>query len=394
MNGQRLRQLRLARGMSLEELAAALGGLVTRQALWKYEKDKAQPGAVIANKLAKVLGVKTMDLVAEPSISVEFIAYRKRSSLTKTEQERIQTVVALALEDRVRLQQCLGIKNEPLPTAKERTITSDADAERVAEALRKHWNLGADAISNMVAVLEDHQIHVVEIDADSKFDGISAVAKTPDGEIAAAAVVVNRGIPGERQRLSAAHELAHLVLILDPDKVDEEAAAYRFGAAFLMPASTLRRDVGDSRNSLSLPELMLLKKRFGMSIQAILRRLCKDLGIISAAHYTKWCIEISKRGYRKNEPNEMVPEKPLWLTRSVLRAVSEDLMTAEEAKQMSSEIEIETATPLSLIQRRAFFQMPLAERQKMLAAQAEKMVEHYETDPDWKDLGSTDIVEY
>ena len=33
----RLKQLRLARGLSLDELAAAMGGIVTKQALSKYE---------------------------------------------------------------------------------------------------------------------------------------------------------------------------------------------------------------------------------------------------------------------------------------------------------------------------------------------------------------------
>jgi Zn-dependent peptidase ImmA (M78 family)/transcriptional regulator with XRE-family HTH domain len=371
MNGHRLRQFRLARGMSLEELAAALGGLVTRQALWKYEQGKAQPGAAVANKLANVLGIKTINLVEEPAIKVEFIAYRKRSSLTKTEKERIESVVCLALEDRVRLQQRLGITNGILLKTKECTISSIADAETVAETVREKWNLGYDAISNVVAVLEDHYIHVVEIDADAKFDGISAKAKGPDGEILAAAVVTNRGMPGERQRLSLAHELAHLLLKFSSDEIDEEAAAYRFGAAFLLPAATLRREVGESRNSISLPELILLKKRFGMSIQAILRRICKDLGIISDAHYTQWCIEINRMGYRKNEPGEIPAEQPQWLTRSVLRAVSEGLMTVDEAKEMSIELDTENATPLTLIQRRAFFKLPLAERQKLLAAQAE-----------------------
>ena len=393
MNGHRLRQFRLARGMSLEELAAALGGLVTRQALWKYEQGKAQPGAVVANKLAKVLGIKTIDLVAGPALTLEFIAYRKRASLTKTEQERIESFVTLALEDRVRLQQRLGIINGVLLKAKECTIRSVVDAERVADTVRDKWNLGYDAISNVVAVLEDHYIHVIEIDADAKFDGISAVAKAPDGEIIAAVVVTNRGMPGERQRLSLAHELAHLLLKFGDDEIDEEGSAYRFGGAFLLPAPTLRREVGDKRNSVSYTELLLLKKRFGMSMQAILRRM-KDVDIISEAHYKQWCIEISRLGYRKSEPDEMPAEQPQWLTRSVSRAVSEGLMTVEEAKQMSIELETETAAPLTLIQRRAFFKLPLAERQKMLAAQAEKMVTHYETDPEWNELGSTEIVEY
>ena len=37
---------------------------------------------------------------------------------------------------------------------------------------------------------------------------------------------------------------------------------------------------------------------------------------------------------------------------------------------------------LSLAQRRAYMQLPLEERRKRLAAQADQMVEHYEQEPE------------
>ena len=43
MISKRLKQLRLARGLSLDALVAQMGGLVTKQALSKYELDKAKP---------------------------------------------------------------------------------------------------------------------------------------------------------------------------------------------------------------------------------------------------------------------------------------------------------------------------------------------------------------
>jgi hypothetical protein len=38
-----------------------------------------------------------------------------------------------------------------------------------------------------------------------------------------------------------------------------------------------------------------------------------------------------------------------------------------------------TQRPFTLAQRRAFLKLPLAERRKRLAAQAKRMVKHYET---------------
>src|SRR5450756_1113927 len=81
MISQRLRQLRLARGLSLEALAAAIGGAVTKQALSKYEQGTARPSPVVLNRLAEALGVKAAYLLSEPDIEVQFIAYRKGSAL-------------------------------------------------------------------------------------------------------------------------------------------------------------------------------------------------------------------------------------------------------------------------------------------------------------------------
>lgn len=394
MSGHRLRQLRLARGMSLEGLAAATGGLVSRQAIWKYEHDRAKPSATIANKLASALEVKTIDLEQMQEATIQFIAYRKRSRLTKTEQERIQAFVRLKFEERVRIERRLGQLNGKPTLPAQQALTALGDAERIAEDLRKTWDLGKDAIGNLIGALEDHHIHVLEIDADQKFDGISAIAKDPSGNVIAAMVVTNRGLPGERQRLNLAHELGHIVTKIAAESIDDEEAAFRFGAAFLLPAPTLVNEVGAKRRSIQFEELLLLKRRYGLSMQAILHRMCRDLGIITDSHYKEWCIEISRCGYRKSEPGALAPEESTWLQRNVLRALAEGVVSAEEARTLGVTSEYVAPEPLKAIERRAFFKLPMAERRKLLAAQAEKLATHYEADDEWRDLGGTEIVEY
>jgi hypothetical protein len=46
------------------------------------------------------------------------------------------------------------------------------------------------------------------------------------------------------------------------------------------------------------------------------------------------------------------------------------------------------------ISRRSLLKMPLEQRRQILAQQAEKMVEHYQQNPEWKELGAGDILEY
>ena len=48
-------------------------------------------------------------------------------------------------------------------------------------------------IASLVDVLEDHFVHVVEVDAGETFDGISALARDNDRNVLAAAIAVRRG---------------------------------------------------------------------------------------------------------------------------------------------------------------------------------------------------------
>lgn len=387
---QRLRQLRLARGFSLESLAAATGGIVTKQALSKYEKGKAKPTPLVLNRLATALGVKAAHLFSEPSVRIEFIAYRKGSGLLKREQERVESLVRQSLEERIRLQEQIGQTYRIDLPVKSKEVVSFEDVEGAAENLRKKWNLGLDPISSVIGILEDRLIHVLEIDAAERFDGISAVA-WDDRRLAAAAVVSRRGVAGGRQRLNLAHELGHLVLKL-PESIDEEAAAFRFGAAFLAPAETVKREVGEHRTFIRSDELLLMKRKFGMSVQALLYRL-RSLAIIGESYYKQWCININKLGWRRKEPAEMPPEKPTWLHQSVLRALGEELISRKTAENLLGS-SLGDEEPLLLVERHAFMRLPLEERRRIMSKQAERMAAHYENDSEWRRFQGGDFIAY
>jgi hypothetical protein len=53
----------------------------------------------------------------------------------------------------------------------------------------------------------------------------------------------------------------------------------------------------------------------------------------------------------------------------------------------------ESKTELTLEDRRAFLRKPLAQRQLILAQQAEQMVEHYQTSTEWRELMAGDIID-
>ena len=391
MLGERLRRFRVARSMSLGDLEAAADGLVSSQTLSKYERGKLQPTTTTLNQIASALGVKSVQLWGEPICHVEWIAFRKHARLGKREQERIQSFVAEEFEKRVQLQEkiCEGNTfNFPVLEATARNLD---DAEETAVSLRDTLNLGIDPIANLIDVLEDHYIHIIEVEADEAFDGISALARDSDNKSLAAAIATRSDVPGDRQRLNIAHELGHLILKLCED-IDSEKAAFRFGAAFLAPAEQLRRDVGEKRSRIQRHELFYLKKRYGMSIQAMLFRL-RDLGIITNAYYRKWCIQVNKLGWKKCEPVKIPSEKPERFHQQILRALSEELITEMEAKQLLNHVG-ETSANRSFIGRRQFLELPKEERDRILSEQAKEMADFYEDDTEWREWEGGPVVEY
>jgi transcriptional regulator with XRE-family HTH domain len=371
MNASRLKAIRVARGLTLDQLSDAMGGVVTKQALSKYERGASVPSPRVLVALARALRVKAIDLAKDPATEVRVLAFRKRSAFSKTAQQTIESQVALDLERRAELQELVGQRcagDVPLRAFPVGTLD---EVESAAEALRDHWSLGRDPLNQMVDVLEDHCFHVMGVDAPEQFDGMSAVAEI-DGEAVAVAVVSRNGVCRERQRLSLGHELGHLVMTPQAE-VDEEKAAYRFGSAFLAPRETLLREVGSRRTDVSSAELLILKRRFGMSLAALVYRL-HDLGVLSDRYYQEWWRHINRMGWRKTEPEETPAEEPRWLMQSSLRAVSEGLISEEYAESLLGRPLPRSEGPS---RRRAFAALPKEKRAAALAKHAAAAADFY-----------------
>lgn len=389
MLGQRIKQFRLAKNYSLDQLVAATGGIVSKVALSKYERELIKPSTKVLTAIAKALDVKTINLAIQPNVKVEFVAYRKGSGLSKKEQSNLESLVSSKLEDRIKIQDLLFASSKPNLPVKNFKVKSIEDVESYSVELRSKWKLGLDPISNITELLENNFVHVMFVESEKSFDGISALAYTNDTQLKAAAVVSKKNIPGERQRLNLAHELGHIVLDV-PKTLDEEKVAFRFGGAFLAPKESVLKVVGSRREHFQPRELFILKKIFGISIQALLFRL-KDLEIISQTSFSNWYRIINKNNWKKNEPMPMREETSHWFEKNVLHAFSEGLISSNEAVRLLGE-DI-NSQELSLIQKKEFLKLSQSDRNKILSEQAEKFIQHYMTNNDWKEFGG-DIVEY
>ena len=93
--GARLRRLREAKKLTLQQVADAVG--CTKAYIWELEmKEGQRPSAERINLLAKVLGVTMEDLMNEtneqvPQASVEDVAFfRQYAGMTEEEKQRYQ----------------------------------------------------------------------------------------------------------------------------------------------------------------------------------------------------------------------------------------------------------------------------------------------------------------
>ena len=119
---------------------------------------------------------------------------------------------------------------------------------------------------------------------------------------------LSKDCPGDRTRYSVSHELGHLVLHkgLYGRTQNLEDEANEFAAEFLLPEHAMRRTLS---NDLTLSQAIQLKKRWKVSIQAIVRR-ARTLNIISERRYRQLFTQLSASGWRKAEPVEIPPERP------------------------------------------------------------------------------------
>jgi Zn-dependent peptidase ImmA (M78 family) len=293
------------------------------------------------------------------------------------------------LEQRVVLQEASGQTNGSSIPVAEYSPRSLDECEEIAGDVRRKWSLGADPIACVTDVLEERHIHVMVIETEADFDGLAAIARDESESVKAVGVVSRKGVDGDRQRLNLSHELGHLVMG-KTKHVDEEKAAFRFGAAFLAPADLVRKDVGSKRRKVSLVELGLLKRKYGMSIQALIYRLT-DLDIINTHQASQLWKQINARGWKKKEPWPLEPEDPQWSLRAAVRAVTEGALTREKAEEIMG-VRFEEPVKDESTARRDLLKLPPAERSRLLTIEAQRARKHYLDDDEWISLLGGDLL--
>lgn len=330
--GERIKIARQAANLSLRALAEEVG--VSAMAISKYERDLDTPSSSVLLRLARALNLKAEYFFRTRQVTLSLPCYRKRVSLPKKQERALLAQIQGWLERYLEVESFFASEKMPVFYLPEKLKLQGSSLEKieavedVAQTLRQEWKLGLDPIENVVELLEDQGIKIGLAGDYDDFDACTIWANENVPIIA-----VKRNLPGDRQRFDLAHELGHLVLET-AEKVDAEKAAHRFAGAFLVPAPAALYELGERRNTLDLHELYLLKHKYGLSMQGWIYR-AKELGVISESTADGLFQLFGRKGWRKSEPGDQLPsETPKRMTRLVLRALAEDLISEARAAEL------------------------------------------------------------
>ena len=327
--GNRLRLARKMAGLSMEDLIKKAEGIVTKQAISKYEKGIMKPSSDVLIRLALALGVKPEYFYRHSKIELSGMQFRNKSKLPVKIIESLKQRTIDFLERYIELENILGVHEKFINPLTDLSIESLKDVENAALRLRKNWDLGLAPIANLLELLEENGIKVFEVKNIKDFDGLTASV----GDIHV--IVINKDLPPDRIRFTAAHELAH-ILCEFPEDCKKEELCHAFAGAFLLPKEILERELMKKREQITLWELGEIKQLCGISMQAIVKR-AHMLGIVSDFYYRNFQAMLNKKGWKKVEPVEYEgKEKAIRFKQLLHYAVSEEIITLSRGAELAN----------------------------------------------------------
>lgn len=324
---RRLVNARKIRCMSQRELCAQLDGKVSSTAIEKYEKAQMMPSSDVLIMLARVLGFK-MDYFYRPftvSIDTDSFEFRKQASLGAKKVESIKYLVVAQIEKYLEVEGILGIGNLFRLDYSNVQVETEDDARAMALRLRKDLNIGLDGVASAIELLESNGVKIIEVEADRKFSGTCNKA----GEIPV--IVVNKDMPAERKRMTIFHELGHLLLHF-AEGVDEEKLCTVFASEVLIPSERFVEIIGASRHDISLVELQMIQREYGISVDALMAKAAM-LNVITQRRYQSYFKKKNALPEFKRAVEESVvsEEHTTRFKRLAYRALASDMISTSKA---------------------------------------------------------------
>ncbi len=310
MNVEALRVAREALGLTQTDLASVSG--LEQSDLSRWERGIRIPSDEQLTILADALQIPVL-MLRDEELRFSHPVHRTQRAETKRTERKVNGRIELARLAASSLLADINIDTPfAFPTSEEPT---PAGPEEAAEAIRRVWRIPAGPIDNLTAIVETAGAVIAPVDFG--YDGVLAAYSNLRNDHRWCFVNI-RATDGAQVRFSLAHEIGHALLHWDrfdaPTGKDAEREANRFAAALLMPRADILGALGRSR--ITLDELVAFRRRWRVSVQALMRR-AHDLELITSDQYTRLYKQLSRRGWRKSEPVEIPVETPTILTEAL-----------------------------------------------------------------------------
>ena len=315
--------LRRAADITQEDLASQLG--ITQAALSRYENDLRDPDDDTLESLSRSLGVTSNLLRHEFRMQGAIAAdthMRRQKTSRPSDWKRVEARLNM-----LRMHSSYLLDRAPL-RPRNHVIQIDPQEHSPGEAaamLRNAWRMPIGPVRNLIRWIESAGIIVVEEDfGTQRIDGMSQWAGDH------AIILLNTALPTDRKRLTAAHELGHLVMHNRYADIDMEEQANQFASEFLMPSHIIRPQL----SNLTLGKLSDLKTEWGVPMQAIFEHSYR-IGRVTAEDRQKFYRQLNSRGWKTREPgSDLLPPETPELAASIGKRLDESGLTGSEIQQL------------------------------------------------------------
>lgn len=333
-NPTRLKEARIARGLTKKELADKTG--ISRQMISNYELGKTTPGATNLLAIIKELDFPKNFFSSNPeNIYRGTTFFRSQAAATK----RARDMQSIRLKFQKEIYNIFSLYvnfpevNLPEPLLKNVEDITEEDIENMAICLRKCWKIDMQSpLHDLIGYAETNGVIVVEsnmqhdkLDAVSEWIGDRPFIMLTDNQESAV-----------RRRFNIAHELGHLLLHGDVEsihdyssnelKIIEKQADY-FASCLLLPEEAFIR----SLLSINLEYYIELKKYWKVSMQAMIMRTFQ-IGLINEDQKLYLFKRIALNKWKSKEPldNVIISEKPTLYHEVFQMIIENDLLTKNE----------------------------------------------------------------
>jgi Zn-dependent peptidase ImmA (M78 family)/transcriptional regulator with XRE-family HTH domain len=311
-------KLTLARqlaGLRKIDLATLVG--MTPASVSAWESGGKRPNSSAIARLCMALQVEPTFFASASGAALATVPhFRSLRSTSQMAQDQAFAYGKIAADIAMVLEKTVEFPVPNVPSYPVSTTDPVPDApERAAQHLRRQLRLPAGPIKHLVRLAEDLGVLVVfSAPQTAAIDAFSF-------ESSARPVIVLNPEKNDyyRQRFDVAHELGHLVMHSDSEPGGRvvEDQAHRFAAEFLTPCEQIRSSLPAQTTVRGWATLRQLKEHWGVSMQALLYR-SRALGVMGEVPYRNAMMNVSKKGWRRGEPGDVVSvEMPSLIPKAV-----------------------------------------------------------------------------